>query len=117
MLLSLLLLLRGGVLPAGPAFVYGCYWGAVPAYILAELLGGVAAALVSWPLYGTGLQLGRCAGLQWLLQGDAATSYALLGGRPAVRLPTATALCPRRPHTCLRCTMLGSILQHIAFST
>lgn len=84
-MLLLLLLLRGGILPAGPAFVYGCYWGAVPAYIMAELLGGVAAALVSWPLYGTGLQLGRCAGLQWLLKGDAATSYALArqqAGRP-----------------------------------
>jgi aquaporin TIP len=43
----------------GPALVYGCYWGAVPAYIAAELLGGIAAALISWPLYGTGLQLGR----------------------------------------------------------
>lgn len=55
---------------AGPAFVYGCYWGAVPAYILAELLGGIAAALISWPLYGTGLQLGRCA----LLSGYLAAS-------------------------------------------
>lgn len=44
---------------AGPAFVYGCHWSAVPAYILAELLGGVLGALISWPLYGTGLQLGR----------------------------------------------------------
>ena len=45
--------------PAGPAIVYGCYWQAVPAYILAELLGGVLGSLISWPLYGTGLQLGR----------------------------------------------------------
>lgn len=43
----------------GPAVVYGCYWKAAPIYILAQLLGGVAAALLSWPLYGTGLQLGR----------------------------------------------------------
>jgi hypothetical protein len=55
---------------AGPAIVYGCYWGAVPAYILAELLGGIAAALISWPLYGTGLQLGRCV----LLSGYSAAS-------------------------------------------
>jgi hypothetical protein len=47
------------LLHAAPAFVYGCHWSVVPAYIFAELLGGIAAALISWPLYGTGLELGR----------------------------------------------------------
>lgn len=42
--------------------MYGCHWKAVPAYICAELLGGIAAALISWPLYGTGLELGRWVG-------------------------------------------------------
>lgn len=54
-----------------PAIVFGCNWGAVPIYILGELAGGVAAALVSWPLYGTGLQLGK-----WL---DAAEHAASAG--------------------------------------
>ena len=45
----------------GPAVVFSCHWGAVPAYIAAEVLGAAAAALVSWPLYGTGLQFGRWA--------------------------------------------------------
>jgi glycerol uptake facilitator-like aquaporin len=45
---------------AGPAMVFGCGWKAAPVYILAELLGGVAGSVISWPLYGTGLQFGRC---------------------------------------------------------
>lgn len=45
--------------PAGPAIVFSCHWSAVPAYLLAELLGGVLGSLISWPLYGTGLQLGK----------------------------------------------------------
>lgn len=105
-LLLILLLLRGGILPAGPAFVYGCYWSAVPAYVMAELLGGIAAALVSWPLYGTGLQLGRCAGLQ--SRGMLQQATHLLGGR-AGRLPAASASCPHRPRTCL------SALHHVGF--
>jgi hypothetical protein len=44
---------------AGPAMVFGCGWKAAPVYILAELLGGVAGSVISWPLYGTGLQFGR----------------------------------------------------------
>eukprot|EP00882_Tetradesmus_deserticola_P033236 GHRQ01037948.1.p1 GENE.GHRQ01037948.1~~GHRQ01037948.1.p1 ORF type:complete len:126 (+),score=49.08 GHRQ01037948.1:256-633(+) len=44
----------------GPAMVFGCGWRqAVPVYILAELLGGVAGSIMSWPLYGTGLHFGR----------------------------------------------------------
>ncbi|KAF8073180.1 TIP1-2 [Scenedesmus sp. PABB004] len=43
----------------GPAIVWGCGWRAVPAYIGGELLGALLGAVVSWPLYGTGLQLGR----------------------------------------------------------
>jgi glycerol uptake facilitator-like aquaporin len=57
--LLLLLLLRARVC-TGPAIVFGCNWKAVPVYILAELLGGVAGSVISWPLYGTGLQFGRC---------------------------------------------------------
>jgi len=45
----------------GPAVVFSCHWGAVPAYIAAEVLGAAAAAVVSWPLYGTGLEFGRWA--------------------------------------------------------
>lgn len=37
----------------GPAFVYHCNWRYAWVYVLAELLGGITAALVSWPLYGT----------------------------------------------------------------
>lgn len=43
----------------GPAVVFGCSWNAVPVYIGAQLVGGALAALASWPLYGTGLQLGH----------------------------------------------------------
>jgi aquaporin TIP len=43
----------------GPSIVFGCGWKAAPVYILAELLGGVAGSVISWPLYGTGLQFGR----------------------------------------------------------
>jgi glycerol uptake facilitator-like aquaporin len=39
--------------------VFGCGWKAAPVYILAELLGGLAGSILSWPLYGTGLQFGR----------------------------------------------------------
>ncbi|WIA29677.1 hypothetical protein OEZ86_012160 [Tetradesmus obliquus] len=60
----------------GPAIVFGCGWGAAPAYIFAELLGGVAGAVISWPLYGTGLQFGRWA--------DAAED-ALADARQALR--------------------------------
>jgi hypothetical protein len=57
--------------------VYGCGWKAAPFYILAELIGGVLAALVSWPLYGTGLQLGRW----WdMAEGAAREGYARLEG-------------------------------------
>jgi hypothetical protein len=45
----------------GPAIAFNCHWRAVPAYLCGQVLGGVAGALVSWPLYGTGLQLGRWA--------------------------------------------------------
>lgn len=46
----------------GPAVVMGCgagTWSTVGAYVAAELLGAVAAAVASWPLYGTGLQFGK----------------------------------------------------------
>lgn len=43
----------------GPAIMFGCHWKAVPAYVLGELLGAAVGALVSWPLYGTGLELGK----------------------------------------------------------
>jgi len=39
----------------GPAVVMGCgagTWSTVGAYVAAELLGAVAAAVASWPLYG-----------------------------------------------------------------
>lgn len=49
------------LLVPGPAIVFGCKWSVVPAYILAELLGGILGSLISWPLYGVGNQLGRCA--------------------------------------------------------
>lgn len=41
----------------GPAVVFTCWRGAFW-YVLAELLGGLAAAIASWPLYGTGVHLG-----------------------------------------------------------
>ncbi|DBA83333.1 TPA: hypothetical protein ACH3X2_006580 [Trebouxia sp. C0005] len=37
----------------GPAFVYHCNWRYAWVYVLAELLGGITAGIVSWPLYGT----------------------------------------------------------------
>lgn len=37
----------------GPTFVYHCHWRYAWVYVLAEILGGVTAGLVSWPLYGT----------------------------------------------------------------
>lgn len=45
----------------GPALVFGgCGgWGRQWAYVFAELLGAVGAAVASWPLYGTGLQFGK----------------------------------------------------------
>eukprot|EP00775_Hariotina_reticulata_P011074 gene11074-11230_t len=43
----------------GPAIIFGCYWKAAFVYILAEVLGALAGSVLSWPLYGTGLQLGR----------------------------------------------------------
>ncbi len=42
----------------GPALVFGCgagTWSTVGAYVAAELLGAVAAAIASWPLYGAWL--------------------------------------------------------------
>lgn len=41
----------------GPAVVFTCWRGSLW-YVLAELLGGLAAAIASWPLYGTGVHLG-----------------------------------------------------------
>ena len=55
----------------GPALVFGCGpWRVPAAYIAAELLGALAAATASWPLYGTGLQFGRW----WDAAGDAAAA-------------------------------------------
>lgn len=37
----------------GPTFVFHCDWRTAWAYVLGELLGGIIAGLISWPLYGT----------------------------------------------------------------
>lgn len=47
----------GGFSPArvlGNAIVHQCNWGQVYIYVIGEMLGGVIAGVISWPLYGSG---------------------------------------------------------------
>ncbi|KAK9804201.1 hypothetical protein WJX72_001022 [[Myrmecia] bisecta] len=37
----------------GPTVVYHCFWNRLWIYWLGEFLGGLAAGIVAWPLYGT----------------------------------------------------------------
>lgn len=80
----------------GPALVFGCGWRAVPVYIAAQVLGAVLASLVSWPLYGTGLQV-SLADLygSLLVDGVCNTSWRYMASMysPCVSFNILTAAC------------------------
>lgn len=54
----------------GPAAVFRCYGGKVWVYVLAEMLGGACAGLMSWPLYGTGREFGRTLDKEFSIDPD-----------------------------------------------